>query len=92
MQRERHKAIACLLGLRICFFLAQRTVTQKRERLIELLESFCPNCWKTVGGWGGACETQKEKKKKRKKSDRREDDLWSAQIFSSSSLGNFHNL
>jgi hypothetical protein len=62
--------------------------TQKRERLIQLLESFCPNYWKTVGGWGGgACVTQK-----RKKSDRREDDLWSAQIFSSSSLRNFNNL
>jgi hypothetical protein len=57
---------------------------------MELLESFCPNYWKTVGGGTGACVTQKTKKKK--KSDRREDDLWSAQIFSSLSLRNFHNL
>jgi hypothetical protein len=86
MQRERHTAIACLLGLRICFFLVQRTVTQKRERLIELLESFCGGLLEDSWGWGGACETQKEK---RKKSDRREDDLWLAQIFSSWSLGEF---
>jgi hypothetical protein len=64
MQRERHTAIACLLGLRICFFLVQRTVTQKRERLIELLESFCANYWETVGGGRGACVTQKRKKEK----------------------------
>jgi hypothetical protein len=66
MQRERHKAIACLLGLRICFFLAQRTVTQKRERLIELLECFCPNYWKTVGGGGGELVKPKKKKKELK--------------------------
>jgi hypothetical protein len=87
-REKRHTAIACLLGLRICFFLVQRTVTQKRERLIELLESFCPNYWKK---WGGSLCNPK-KKKKRKKSHRREDDLWSAQIFSSSSLANFRNL
>jgi len=65
MQRARHTAIGCLLGLRICFFLVQRTVTQKRERLIELLESFCANYWETVGGARGACVTQKRKKERK---------------------------
>jgi hypothetical protein len=65
--REKDTAIACLLGLRICFFLVQRTVTQKRERLIELLGSFCTNYWKTVGGGGGACVTQKRKKEKKER-------------------------
>jgi len=41
-------------------------------------------------GKGSLCNPKK--KKERKKSDRREDDLWLAQIFSSSSLGNFHDL
>jgi len=41
------------------------------------------------GGWGGgACVTQK----KINLNDKREDDLRSAQIFFSSSLGNFHDL
>jgi hypothetical protein len=63
---ERKTHSNCLpVGFEDMLLSGTKNSDSKRERLIELLESFCANYWETVGGARGACVTQKRKKERK---------------------------